>query len=675
MATNINLKGITELNITGITSPSISKGVVSFTISQPAATTWDSIGNAAGNLTLANAGYTTTFNQTSAVAWTWANTTTATSGTTNASPLLEVAANYWTGAASAASIWTLGSSLAAGSNAAETFAITRLLGNTGTPTFAFQTQVQTAPNSLVQQISGYPPTGSGTAATSIFGSNNTAGNLLVVFACWDTSGLTATIADSIGNSWTTPGARQANGTAFSQVWYCLNCKGGANTVTVSYSGGTATFFAQSAAEFTGVDTFEQLIENTSTSQALTTSHNALQLVIGCTNGVNGTYGAATGSISYFLPVGGRCVMDFWPNASIATYTQSSTGSQSGATGHILSFYKTAGLVATNNQIMTVTPTALTMNSPTLGTTVSVNSSPSFVLNAQYWTGVASAADTWTIGSSLAAGTNGTSTLTIAHGGSTGIATLKTAAALNLTLASSQTQAALTLGADTNAGWVQGNSTAGNWTYIYAGYNSFTVYGNFARFNANGGITWTASATNAANGGSNAIVDSGISRLGAASLAIGNGTAGDTTGNLSLNNIIKYGGVATVRSGVAAEYAKSDLTAQSAAITATTLYATTATGAYRISWSAAITTASDTSSVLGGANGFQVLYTSPTDSVVKTTVAGNSVTSAANTTGTALGGSIIVYAKTGTNIQYQYGYTSVQTSVSMAYELHITVEAL
>ena len=32
MATNINLKGITELNITGITSPSVSNGVVSFTV-------------------------------------------------------------------------------------------------------------------------------------------------------------------------------------------------------------------------------------------------------------------------------------------------------------------------------------------------------------------------------------------------------------------------------------------------------------------------------------------------------------------------------------------------------------------------------------------------------------------------------------------------------------------
>src|ERR1019366_4789146 len=38
---------------------------------------WSALGNAAAALTLANANYATTFNQTSAVNWTWANTTAA----------------------------------------------------------------------------------------------------------------------------------------------------------------------------------------------------------------------------------------------------------------------------------------------------------------------------------------------------------------------------------------------------------------------------------------------------------------------------------------------------------------------------------------------------------------------------------------------------------------------
>jgi hypothetical protein len=140
--------------------------------------------------------------------------------------------------------------------------------------------------------------------------------------------------------------------------------------------------------------------------------------------------------------------------------------------------------------------------------------------------------------------------------------------------------------------------------------------------------------------------------------------------------IGYHGVTTARNGMAAEYYSSDLTAQSAAISATNIVASAPqTGVYRVCYSADITTASDTSSTLGGANGFQVIYTSPTDSVAKTTVAGNAVTSSANTTGTAVSQCFQVYAKTGTAIQYSFGYTNSDTSIAMVYELHITTEAL
>ena len=90
------------------------------TFSGSGAITWDQIGNAAANLTLANAAFTTTFQQTANTIWLWQNTTTATSGTTNASPLLELASNYWTGAASAQDTWSIGSSLAAGTNGLST---------------------------------------------------------------------------------------------------------------------------------------------------------------------------------------------------------------------------------------------------------------------------------------------------------------------------------------------------------------------------------------------------------------------------------------------------------------------------------------------------------------------------------------------------------------------------
>ena len=170
-------------------------------------------------------------------------------------------------------------------------------------------------------------------------------------------------------------------------------------------------------------------------------------------------------------------------------------------------------------------------------------------------------------------------------------------------------------------------------------------------------------------------DTGISRLAAGSIAVGNGTAGDTTGNLSFNKVIKYAGVATVSAGVPSELATVDLTAQSAAITATTLYSVPAAGAgmYRITWVAMITTAG-TTSALGGTNGFQISFTSPTDSVVKTDSPTTPIISAANTTGTSISGCEVVYAKASTNIQYAFGYSSSGTT-SMVYELHCKCEYL
>ena len=77
---------------------------------------WSSLANPAGNLTLSMGTDTTTFNQTANTVWLWANTTTGTGSTTNASPVLELAANYYTGSTSAADTWTIGTTLSAGTN-------------------------------------------------------------------------------------------------------------------------------------------------------------------------------------------------------------------------------------------------------------------------------------------------------------------------------------------------------------------------------------------------------------------------------------------------------------------------------------------------------------------------------------------------------------------------------
>jgi hypothetical protein len=77
---------------------------------------WSYLNGASAALTLANSGFATTFNQTSAVTWTWANTTAATSGTPQSSPIIALGGNYWTGGASSPAGWTIETVIGAGTN-------------------------------------------------------------------------------------------------------------------------------------------------------------------------------------------------------------------------------------------------------------------------------------------------------------------------------------------------------------------------------------------------------------------------------------------------------------------------------------------------------------------------------------------------------------------------------
>jgi hypothetical protein len=78
----------------------------------------------------------------------------------------------------------------------------------------------------------------GTSNAVAFASNNTAANLLVVGTTNDGAGpVVSTVTDSQGNTWAraTSITHQFN-TKDTEVWYALNCRAGANTVTVAYSG-------------------------------------------------------------------------------------------------------------------------------------------------------------------------------------------------------------------------------------------------------------------------------------------------------------------------------------------------------------------------------------------------------------------------------------------------------
>lgn len=118
-------------------------------------TAWSSLTSAVSSLTLANGTNATTFNQTSAVTWEWANTTAATSGASQSSPIMELAGQYWTGSVSATDDWTIQNVIGTGTNGTSilTFAHT---GSSGTAS--------------IQLGSALNVTNGGTVATSASGS-------------------------------------------------------------------------------------------------------------------------------------------------------------------------------------------------------------------------------------------------------------------------------------------------------------------------------------------------------------------------------------------------------------------------------------------------------------------------------------------------------------------------
>lgn len=156
-------------------------------------------------------------------------------------------------------------------------------------------------------------------------------------------------------------------------------------------------------------------------------------------------------------------------------------------------------------------------------------------------------------------------------------------------------------------------------------------------------------------------------------------------DVSTNGVVtKYNNITTVSNGVPSEYATVDLTAQTAAKTATTIYTPTASGMFRISIALQVTTAATSSSALGGTTGVVITYTEPDGSVAQSIVplltseAGAVVVPATGNTGNATTtqsqGSAVIYAKTGIAIQYAIGYTS-SGATPMAYSAHLKVEAL
>ena len=110
--------------------------------------------------------------------------------------------------------------------------------------------------------------GASGAASLAFASNNTVGSLLI---CIFRSSTGATVSDSQGNSWHAAIAQSnvSDRDIELGIWYALNCKSGANTVTV-----TGAFLVQVIAEYSGVATASALGTTNSATGGVSASYNS-----------------------------------------------------------------------------------------------------------------------------------------------------------------------------------------------------------------------------------------------------------------------------------------------------------------------------------------------------------------------------------------------------------------
>ena len=382
----------------------------------PTAFTWDVEGNAAGNLTLANAGYTSTFNQTSAVAWLWANTTAA---AVSSSTALVASGTAATGISTTV---TLNTSQNGGANllvaCVSAFAGAGTVSDSENNTWTLAHTYSGAGGSY---ISVYYAVGGVTSTSHVFtvaGSHSS----MAVYA-FSGASPTSTIGVFNGNT-----SISSNSFQPGSVTPTLN-----DIVVTSYSAQTTETTPSINSSFTGVLSQTWILnQNLGVGAAYLLGAAASPLNPTWTVSANGNdaavivcfhSGNAANNSSPLLNLSGQywngssSVADSWSIQDVLLSginpTSTLTFAHSGSSGvaqvsipaftNILSY----GDVIAQNTIA--------------ATSTSLNASPFHKFEANYWTGSLYALDTWSIGSALAAGTNGISTLTFTHSGSTGAA--------------------------------------------------------------------------------------------------------------------------------------------------------------------------------------------------------------------------------------------------------------
>lgn len=149
-------------------------------------------------------------------------------------------------------------------------------------------------------------TSSGTSYGLAYSSNVTAGSLLV--SCIHAGAGITSVTDTLGNSWAAATNLTDNSTYSLAMFYAYSPSGGANTVTVNFTGSVG-YAHQVIGEWSGVASSSPLDKSTGqfqatpgtgsnavTSGTVTTTTNG-QLIVGCANSdpyVSGQLSAGTG---------------------------------------------------------------------------------------------------------------------------------------------------------------------------------------------------------------------------------------------------------------------------------------------------------------------------------------------------------------------------------------------
>jgi hypothetical protein len=303
----------------------------------------------------------------------------------------------------------------------------------------------------------------------------------------------------------------------------------------------------------------------------------------------------TGSVTY--AAGDVVIAGFGNNSNVTTaaINSSFTGVLkvgNGVDEGVAAAYLITG--AANSVNPTWTTTGATGNNAVIacfkaGPAVTGANSPIITLSGTYWNSGSSAVDSWTIQDQIAQVDQGNSTLLFAHTGSTGFAAVEVPALLiGGTDAGLVRTAAHTLGISSGqSGTATGNLVVGNLQGLNtpaitlpnpSGYTTPAITPNGAatsgltlstngivgivvagvstltiNYSQNGGVNTVAAAVIGWTSGTSAAAnpDSGISRLGAASLAIGNGTAGNTSGQITATtHTVAASGAAPTSAGTA-----------------------------------------------------------------------------------------------------------------------------